>query len=111
MTTTIKNLLPFKYIENTQTTQYTASAVKAVIDKATIVNITANPIKVSVNIVVSGDTAGNDNLVINNRTIEEYETYLCPELVGSVIESGGFISAIAGSASSLVIGISGREIT
>jgi len=39
------------------------------------------------------------------------ETYLCPELVGQVLESGGFISTLAGTASALTFTASGREIT
>ena len=39
------------------------------------------------------------------------ETYTCPEVVGQILEAGGFISTLAGSATSITIMASGREIT
>ena len=38
MTVTVKTLVPPKQMEATQTTQYTATAAKALIDKATVTN-------------------------------------------------------------------------
>ena len=38
-------------------------------------------------------------------------TYTFPEVVGHVLEPGGFVSTLAGSASALVIRASGREVT
>jgi hypothetical protein len=64
-----------------------------------------------VNLVTSGGSAGNSNLVIDDRTVVPGETYLCPELVGQALESGGFISTIASAATALTLRVSGREIT
>jgi len=61
--------------------------------------------------VASGGSAGAANLVLSAKNIVPGETYLCPELVGQVLESGGFISTLAGAATSLTIRASGREIT
>jgi hypothetical protein len=49
--------------------------------------------------------------VLSAKNIVPGETYLCPELVGQILEPGGFISTIAGAATSLTIRASGREIT
>jgi len=49
--------------------------------------------------------------VIDDRTVVPGETYLCPELVGQALESGGFISTIASAATALTLRVSGREIT
>ncbi len=111
MAITSKNIIPAKQAEATQTTQYTALNVRCVIDKFTITNTTGNNVTISVNIVPSGGSAGNDNLVLDSRTIVENETYVCPELVGQVMESGSFISTLAGAATSLTIRASGREIS
>lgn len=111
MSVTIKQLIPAKQAENAQTTQYTAVACKAVIDKFTVTNTSANNVTLSVNIVASGGSAGNNNLIVKARTILPSETYLCPELVGQALESGSFISTLAGAATSLTIACSGREIT
>lgn len=111
MTTTVKNIIPRKQAENVQTGQYTAVNCKTIIDKFTATNTSGANVLFSVNLVASGDTAGNGNLVLKTRSIAPNETYTCPELVGQTLESGGFISTIAGTASALTISASGREIT
>lgn len=111
MTVTVKTLIPAKQLEAAQTTQYTANNCTAVIDKFTVTNTSAGNVTFSVNLVESGGSTGNNNLVINSRTLAPGETYACPELIGQVVGSGGFISTIAGAATSLTARASGREIT
>ena len=111
MAVTLKVLVPPKQLENAQTAQYTATNVRAIIDKATITNTSANNVTVSVNLVTVSGSAGASNLIIDTRTIVPDETYLCPELVGQVLEAGGFISTIAGTASTLTMRVSGREVS
>jgi hypothetical protein len=111
MAVTAKVLVPPKQLENAQTTQYTATSVRAIIDKATITNTSAANVTVSVNLVTSGGAAGASNLIISSRTIVPAEAYLCPELVGQVLEAGSFISTIAGAATSLTMRVSGREVS
>ncbi len=111
MTVTVAVLVPPKQMEAVQTTQYTATNVRAIIDKATVTNTDTVARTFSVNIVTSGGSAGNANLVIDTRTVQPDETYLCPELVGHVLAPGGFISTIASNATALTLRVSGREIT
>ena len=111
MAVTIKVLIPAKQAENSQTTQYTATNAKAIIDKFTVTNTSANNVTFSCNLVTSGGSAGASNLIIDARTLVPDECYTCPELVGQALDVGGFISTIAGAASSLTIRASGREIT
>jgi hypothetical protein len=111
MAVTVKNIIPAKQAENTQTTQYTATGCRTYIDKFTVTNTSAANVAFSVNLVVSGGSAGVSNLVLDEKNIVPGETYLCPELVGQVLEPGGFISTLAGAATSLTIRASGREIT
>jgi hypothetical protein len=111
MTVTVTVLVPPKQMEASQTTQYTATNVRAIVDKATVTNTDTVSRTFSVNIVTSGGSAGNANLVIDTRTVQPDETYLCPELVGHVLAPGGFISTIASNATSLTLRVSGREIT
>lgn len=111
MAVTPKVLIPPKQAEDAQTTQYTADAVKAIIDKFTVTNTTAGNVALSVNLVSSGGSAGVSNLLIDARTIAPDETYTCPELVGQILEAGDFISTLASAAASLTIRASGREIT
>jgi hypothetical protein len=111
MAVTAKVLVAPKQLENAQTAQYTATSVRAIIDKATITNTSAGNVTVSVNLVTVSGSASASNLIIDNRTIVVDETYLCPELVGQVLDAGGFISTIAGSATSLTMRVSGREVS
>lgn len=111
MTVTAKVLVPPKQLESSQTAQYTATGVKAIIDKATITNTSASNVTVSVNLVTSGGSAGASNLIIDSQIIVPDECYLCPELIGQVLEAGSFISTIAGAATSLTMRVSGREIS
>ena len=111
MAVTLKVLVPPKQLENAQTSQYTATNVRAIIDKATITNTSGSNVTVSVNLVTVSGSAGASNLIIDTRTIVPDECYLCPELVGQVLEAGGFISTIAGTASALTMRVSGREVS
>lgn len=111
MAVTLKVLVQSKQAENAQTTQYTATLCKAIIDKATVTNTTAGNVAFSCNLVASGGTAGASNLHIPARAISPGETYACPEIAGHTLEAGGFISTLAGAATSLTIRVSGREIT
>jgi hypothetical protein len=92
------------------TTQYTATNVKAIIDKATVTNTDTVNRSFNVHLVTSGGSANNGNLVIDTKTVVPNETYLCPELVGQVLDAGDFISTSASAATALTLRISGREI-
>lgn len=111
MTITVKNLVPAKTVENTQTTQYTANGVTAIIDKFTATNYNSAAATISVNLVTPADSAGNQNLIVKTKTLQPSETYTFPELVGHVLPVGGFISTIAGTASSINFRVSGREVS
>ena len=111
MTVSIKVLIPAKQAESSQTTQYTATNCKAIIDKFTITNTSAGNVTISVNLVTVSGSPSASNLIMDTRAIAPHETYTCPELVGQALEPGGFISTIASAATSLTIRASGREIT
>lgn len=111
MAVTVKNIIPRKQAEAVQTDQYTAVNCKTIIDKFTVTNTTSAPVLFSVNLVPVAGTASASNLVLKERSIAPSETYTCPELVGQTLEAGGFISTLAGAATSITISSSGREIT
>lgn len=108
---TVKNIIPRKQAENVQTGQYTATNCKTVIDKFTVTNTTAGAVVFSVNLVPNAGAASAANCVLSAKSIAAGETYNCPELVGQSLEAGGFISTLAGAATSLTISATGREIT
>lgn len=111
MTVTAKTLIAAKHAENSQTTQYTAAGCKTIIDKFTITNTSGSNATITVALVVSGGTAATSNTITSSKSVAPGESYVCPELVGHILEPGGFISTLAGTATALVIRASGREIT
>ena len=111
MSVTVKVLIAAKNAESAQTTQFTASGVTTIIDKFTATNYDTAARTLSVNLVTSGDTAGNQNLIVKTKTLQAGETYTFPEIVGQVLASGGFISTIASAATTINIRASGREVT
>jgi hypothetical protein len=111
MTVSIKVLVPAKTVENTQTTQYTATGVTAIIDKFTATNFSATAATISVNLVTAAGSSGNSNLITKTKTLQASEVYTFPELVGQVLGIGDFISTIAGTASAINMRVSGREVT
>lgn len=111
MTITVKNIIPRKQAEDSQTPQYTATNCRTVIDKFTVTNTTAGAVTFSANLVASGGSASDSNLIIDAKSIAAGECYPCPELVGQSLEPNGFISTLAGAATSLTISATGREIT
>ncbi len=111
MTVTAKVLVPAKIVENSQTTQYTATGVTTIIDKFTATNYSGSAATISVNLVTSSDSAGDQNLVTKVKTLQASEVYTFPELVGQILSPGGFISTIAGTATAINMRVSNREIT
>ena len=111
MTVTVKNIIPAKTAEAVQTTQYTATNVTTIIDKFTATNYNSVAATISVNLVSSGGVTGNDNLITKTKTLQPSETYTFPELVGHVLPTSGYISTIAGTAASINIRASGREVS
>ena len=111
MTVTVKVLVPAKTVEATQTTQYTATGVTTIIDKFTATNYNMAAATISVNLVTVSGSAGNTNLITKTKTLQPAEVYTFPELVGQVLGPGDFISTIAGTASSINMRVSGREVT
>lgn len=111
MTIVVSAIIPAKTAENSQTTQYTSTGVYTIIDKFTATNYSASPATISVNLVTSAGSAGNDNLITKTKTLLASEVYTFPELVGQVLNSGDFISTIAGTSSAINIRASGRVIS
>jgi hypothetical protein len=111
MTITPTVLIEPKLAEATNTVQYTADGVNAIVDKFTVTNNGAAPATITINVVTSLGTAGASNRIVNARNIEVGECYTCPELVGQVLVDADYISTTASAATTLTIRASGREIT
>jgi hypothetical protein len=112
MTVNLRVIVQPVQMSGTATTQYTVPVgSRVIIDKATVTNTDTVNRNFSLNLVPSGSSASNSNLVIDTRTVIPDETYLCPELIGQVLGPGDFISTVASSANALSLRISGREVT
>jgi hypothetical protein len=112
MTVTAKPLVEAKFAENAQTTQYTAPAgTRTIIDKFTATNVTGSNAVLTINVVPSGGSVGSSNIITQTKTIAANSTETFPEQVGQILGPGDAVSTLAGTASALVLRISGREIT
>lgn len=111
MTVTVAVLIPAKTAESLQTTQYASTGVKTIIDKFTATNYSAAAATISVNLVTSSGSAGNNNLIVKTKTLQAGETYTFPEIVGFTLGVGDFISTLAGTGSAINIRASGRIVT
>lgn len=95
-----------------EVTQYTApSGTKTIIDKFTGTNTTGSPATLTVKLIPSGGAANASNTIVSAKTLAAGESYTFPELVGHVLNSGDFISTLAGTAAAITIRASGREVT
>ena len=111
MTTISKPLVVAKYASNAETTEYTASSgMRTIIDKISAYNGTGGASALTIKLVPSGGTAGASNTMAV-KTIAAGATETFPEIVGQTLEAGGFISVLAAAATTIVIRISGREVT
>ncbi len=111
MTVTSKPLFTAQYAANAETTMYTApTGTRTIIDKCTAYNGTAGSVTLTVRLVPSGGAAGASN-IIASKAIAAGASETFPEIVGHTLEAGGFISMLAGAATSIVVRATGREVT
>jgi hypothetical protein len=112
MAVTAKVLIAAKTAENVQTTQYTApSGVYTIIDKFTATNYSAAAATISVNLIGTGGSAANGNLIVKTKTLQAAETYTFPEITGHILDPGNAISTLASVVSAITIRSSGREVS
>jgi hypothetical protein len=111
MTITPTVLIEPKLAEATNTVQYTAEGVNAIVDKFTVTNNGAAAATITINVVTNLGAADASNRIVNARNIEVGECYTCPEMVGQVLVDADYISTTASAATTLTIRASGREIT
>ena len=110
MTVTSKPLILSKYAIAGETTEYTATGLRTIIDKMTGYNGTGGAVTLTVKLVPNTVAAGASNITVS-RAIAAGATDTFPEIAGHSLEPGGFISVLAGAATSIVIRCSGREVT
>lgn len=110
MTITNILLVTSKFIETSEATQFTATAT-TIIDAVSVTNVGTESAKLNISLVRDGDAASNINKLIFNKTLRKGDTWVCPELLGQILDTDDFMSAITDVASTLNIRVSGRVIT
>lgn len=108
MTTTVSVLAQTAFAAAVETTLYTATGRRALIDKVSAYSASGGTLTLKV--VPGGGAAGAGN-VLASKTFAAGEAYGFPELVGLALGPGDSISEIAGAASTVTRRITGREIT
>lgn len=111
MTVVAKCLLESTQLAAAQTTLYTATGVRTILDKISATNVSGSAATVTVNLVPTGGSAGGTNTIVSAKSLQAGESYGFPELVGHVLNQGGFVSVLAGTAAAINLRISGREVT
>lgn len=111
MTVTVKCLVESTQLGNTQTTLYTANGLRTILDKVSATNVSGSVVTVTVNLVPASSSAGGTNVIVSAKSLQAGESYGFPELVGHILNAGGFVSVLAGTAGAINLRISGREVT
>ncbi len=112
MSVTAKALFGAHFAAATDTVEYTVPAgTRTIIDKFTATNTDGSTRTVTVNIIPSGGSVGNQNIVTSAQSLTTGQSVDLPEQHNQILNAGDTISVIASVASKVVIRASGREIT
>jgi hypothetical protein len=108
---TLKQFAPVTTLGTSASTLYTATApvTNAVVKQLLISNYGASSAAVTVYLVPSGGTPGTGNVVVPAVAISANSTITLD--ITQVLNTGGFISALASTSSAINIMISGYEVT
>lgn len=110
MSVTSNPLAQAGYAPSSETTAYTSTGMRTIIDKYVAYNSDTGAQTLTVKIVNTGGTAGASNVLVS-KTLQPGESYVFPEIVGNVLGPGDFVSEIASVASKIVRRMSGRQVT
>jgi len=105
--------LPVRLVDGSQltgsaATYYTSPAnTITTIAACTLTNTTAGAVTATMHLVVSGGAASASNMILSARTIAAGESYNVGAALGQSLAAGGFISALAGSSTSITLVASG----
>ena len=103
MAVIVKELVPTMQIDDTADVRYAPISCRAILDKCTVYNSQA----ANINLIMQ-----LDGVRIIERSIAPDETYLCPEIIGHVLDAGHSLQASQDSGLlGVYLRVSGREIT
>lgn len=100
-------------VDIVSTTLYTvpASSIRTTINQARLVNYGVAPVVVDLYILQPGESDADNFKAVDTMTIGSGDTYLVSEIIGDSIFSGGKITAICDTATSLSFSATGTEFT
>jgi hypothetical protein len=110
------NITNRRFVESTvlttsAVTEYTAPvATRSIIKKVTVTNTSVTAATVTVYLVNSGGTAGVTNANVQAQTVGASQTVELYTVENHTLESGDFISALAGTGAVLNLMVSGIEV-
>lgn len=109
-TSTPKRLADARYISNSYGNVYVSPAsTKAIVKEIVLCNTDTAARTVSVRVVPSGETAGDEHCIFKDLSIAAKTTYIASGL-SMVLEADEDIDAIADVASKVTIRVSGVEV-
>jgi hypothetical protein len=87
--------------------------VTTLIKRAVFTNTSASAVTLTINVVPNAGSSSAANRVIDpqRRTLAAGESYVSPELAGTVLSSGDMIRGLASTASVVTAMVSGVEIS
>lgn len=84
----------------------------AIVKELTVANDTTTAITFTVYKLPDGGTAGDDNIIVKDQTLQGGDSFSITELLGDIyLERDGEIQAVASSASQATIHITAYEFT
>lgn len=109
MTLTPKLMTPTVQLTASVVTEYTAPAGGAIIKEIILTNATAAAVTARVHLIVSAGSASAANRIISDVSVPANGVLIYS--LSTVMAAASFIQALAGSATSVNLTISGMEIT
>ena len=105
-----ENIIPTVELTAADVSYYTAEAL-TIIDKFTITSVSSAVRTVSVHVVEDGGTAGDENLIVNQKGVLPRDTIDLFELVGHTLKLGDSVLVQASAGGALNLRASGRIVT
>ncbi len=112
MAVTPRRLVVGSQLTDSIATYYTAgTGVTARIEAITITNTSGNAETFDLHLVPLNGTADATNIIADGKSVASGATYRCVDALNHIIESGGTIQALASTAATLTLVVSGSEKT
>lgn len=103
-----QQIVAAQFVPNANTTMFTCAGSSQVrIDALSVTNIDAVAHTITIHLVASGGSPGSANTTTSAQRIQPGQTWVSPNEVGMVLNTGDFISAVASAASQLVMSAGG----